>query len=68
MTSLTFPFETTLCEICGSSVPESNLGEHMLADVRILQIIKVNRPEWGHGECEDYLRSLCKSRDVIGRA
>lgn len=67
MTSIAFPYQTALCDICGSSVPESNLEEHMLADFRILQIIQSNRPEWGHGECEDYLRSLCGTRHFVAR-
>ncbi len=63
MSPFTRPYPTARCELCGQSVPSENLPEHLLADARILRIIKTTHPSWGRQECESYLRSLCAARD-----
>lgn len=64
MSPMIYPFITAECEICGTSVPEASLQTHMMADVRILRIIKANRPDWDRLECEEYLRGLYGPRLV----
>ena len=59
MTLLTYPSRLAECKICSTMVPVENLPEHLLADARMLRVIKTSRPEWGRQECEEYLRTLC---------
>jgi hypothetical protein len=42
-----------------------NLPEHLLVDARMLQLIKSTHPEWGHQECENYLRTLCDTHHLV---
>ncbi len=46
------------CKICGSLVPTENLPNHLLADARMLRLIKDTHPELSRQECEDHLRTL----------
>jgi hypothetical protein len=48
----------TQCKICGTFVPVSTLSEHLLADARMLRVIKASRPEWGRQECEEHLSGI----------
>lgn len=57
-----YAYRTVECHFCGNLVPEGNLPEHLMADVRIIKLIKSTRPEWNHKECEDYFRSLSGPR------
>ncbi len=59
MTLLSYPSRLAECQICSTLVPVENLPEHLLADARMLRVIKTSRPEWGRQECEEYLRTLC---------
>lgn len=56
------PYRTARCDVCGNLIPASNLPEHLLADARILRIIKATHPEWGRRECEEYLQSLASEK------
>jgi hypothetical protein len=66
MTPLIRPYFVTNCQVCGNLVPEANLSEHILADARILQIIKATHPDWTREECEDYLKSFAGGKDGMG--
>ncbi len=59
MPLLTYPSRLAECKICSSMVSVERLHEHLLADARMLRVIKTSRPEWGRQECEEYLRTLC---------
>ncbi len=59
MPLLTYPSRLAECKICSTMVPVESLHEHLLADARMLRVIKTSRPEWGREECEEYLRALC---------
>lgn len=48
----------TECRLCGNLVPADGLHLHLLADARLLRLIKANNPGWDRDLCEDYLRSL----------
>jgi hypothetical protein len=62
VTSLNRSYSMITCPTCGNLVPTSNWPEHLMADFRIIQIIKATHPEWNRQECEDYLRSLCSAK------
>jgi hypothetical protein len=55
---LLHPYSIVQCLVCGSLVPATNLPEHLLADARILRIIKSTHPEWDRQECECYLQAI----------
>jgi hypothetical protein len=59
MSPLSDPLRIVQCQICSRLVPVADLPAHLLADARMLRLIKTTRPEWGHQECEDHLRALC---------
>ncbi len=59
MTPISETLRLAECQICSTLVPVENLPEHLLADARMLRVIKTSRPEWGREECEEYLRTLC---------
>lgn len=59
-----YPYRTVECHVCGNLVPEGNLAEHLMADARIIKLIKETRPEWNNKECEAYLKSLSSSRQA----
>ena len=63
MAPLINPYRTAQCEVCGNMVPLSNMPEHLLADARILRIIKASNPDWGRRQCEDYLRAMYGPND-----
>jgi hypothetical protein len=65
MTPLLNPHRMTRCQVCCSLVPTVNLPEHLLADARMLQLIKSTHPEWGRQECEHYLRVLCDTHHLV---
>ena len=59
MTTLSIPLHRMdKCKICGSLVPTENLPNHLLADARMLRLIKDTHPELSRQECEDHLRTL----------
>ncbi len=58
MNPLSNPLLPTKCPICGNLVPSGSLPEHLLADARMLRIIKSTHPHWSRNECKDYLRAL----------
>lgn len=58
MSPLNHHYRTTHCQLCGSLVPAANLHEHLLADTRLLQIIKSVHPDWKREDCKGYLRSI----------
>ena len=59
MPLLTYPSRLAECKICSTMVPVESLHEHLLADARMLRVIKISRPNWGRQECEEYLWTLC---------
>jgi hypothetical protein len=54
----------TTCPICGTPIQTSNLPEHLLADARMLRIIKATHPGWSCEDCEQHWRHLCGSAKV----
>ncbi len=59
MTPISETLRLAECQICNTMVPAESLHEHLLADARMLRVIKTSRPNWGREECEEYLRTLC---------
>ena len=59
MGSATDPSQTTACPTCGNPIQTAGLPEHLLADVRMLRIIKATHPGWSSQECEDHWRAIC---------
>ena len=58
MNPVSNPLLPPKCPICGNLVPTASLSEHLLADARMLGIIKTTHPKWSRQECEDHLRNL----------
>ncbi len=63
MGSATDPSQTTACPICGNPIQTAGLPEHLLADVRMLRIIKATHPDWTCQECEDHWRAICGPKE-----
>jgi hypothetical protein len=63
MSPLNYPYRTTHCQICGCEVPAANLHEHLLADGRLLRIIKSVHTDWKREDCEGYLRSISGTKE-----
>ncbi|MDA2915991.1 hypothetical protein MYX64_03990 [Nitrospinae bacterium AH_259_B05_G02_I21] len=65
MTPLSDPSKVTQCRICSITVPVADLPGHLLADAKMLRVIKSTRPEWNRQECEEHLRALCVSHHRV---
>lgn len=69
MSPLIDPHRMAKCQICGGMVPAANLPEHLMADAKILRVIKSAHPEWDRREYECYLRAISSSdqpQDGVG--
>ncbi len=58
MVDLNNPISMVCCSVCDNLVPMPDWPDHLRADFRLLDIIKITHPEWGRHKCEDYLRSI----------
>ena len=58
MVDLNNPISMVCCPVCDNLVPMPDWPDHLRADFRLLDIIKITHPEWGRHKCEDYLRSI----------
>lgn len=58
MVSLGLAHPMDKCWLCGSLITKDSLSEHLKADLRMLDVIRTNHPDWGQKRCTEYLREL----------
>lgn len=59
MVSLGLAHPLDKCLICGNLITKDSLSEHLKADLRMLEVIRANHPDWSHQRCTEYFREIC---------